>query len=71
MAPPSSTDPFTGPLWPGARRLILFIVGIAVILDALISEGANVGQLIVGTILVGVIPVDEFLNRLGRDPVRR
>jgi hypothetical protein len=48
------------------RRVILFALGVAVIVDAMASAGQQLGQLIVGLVLVGLVPVDEFLSRLGR-----
>lgn len=48
-----------------ARRLILFALGVAVIVDAL-ADGEHLGQLVVGLVLVGLVPVDDLLSRIGR-----
>ena len=67
MAQPSSKpDPLNAPLWPGLRRLTLFVLGVFVIVNGVATTGQNVGQLLVGSLLLGLIPVDELLNRLGR-----
>jgi hypothetical protein len=73
MAPPGSSDlsaPPEGrlgaPPWPGLRRLVLFVLGVAVIVNGIATQGQNVGQLVIGVILVGVVPLDELLGRLGR-----
>ena len=59
-------DPLSAPLWPGLRRLILFILGVGVIVDAMASNGQNLGQLLVGSLLIGIIPVDELLSRIAK-----
>lgn len=46
--------------------MALFILGLAVIVDALASNGQNVAQLLVGALLIGIIPLDELLARVGR-----
>jgi hypothetical protein len=45
---------------------VLFLLGVAVVIDALVKAGNNVGQLLVGALLVGIIPVDELMARVGR-----
>lgn len=57
-------DPLDTPLWPGARRLVLFVLGVAVIIDAVIAPGDQLGNLVVGVLLVGLVPVDEMLGRI-------
>jgi hypothetical protein len=52
-------------VWVGLRRLVLFVLGVAVILDGLVGASPNVGQLIVGAVLVGIVPVDEMLSDIG------
>lgn len=59
-------DPLSAPLWPGLRRLVLFVLGVAVIIDALTVSGQNLGQLLVGTLLIGIVPVDELLAEVRR-----
>jgi hypothetical protein len=45
------------------RRLITFALGVAVIVDAL-SRGQNaVAEIYAGLILLGLVPVDEWLGR--------
>lgn len=54
------------PQWRPLARLVLFLLGVAVVIDALVKAGNNVGQLLVGALLVGIIPVDELMARVGR-----
>ena len=62
MVPPS--DPLDAPLWPGLRRLILFVLGVAVICEALAAAGQNIAQLLVGALLVGMVSVDDVAERM-------
>jgi hypothetical protein len=59
-------DPLSEPLWPGLRRLILFVLGVFVIVNAVATNGQNVGQMIIGTLLIGLIPVDELFAHIGQ-----
>ena len=61
-----SADPLSAPLWPGLRRLVLFVLGVVVIIDSLASAGQNLGQLLVGSLLIGIVPVDELLSRIAK-----
>lgn len=49
------------PRWAQIRRVALFLLGLAVIIDAL-ADGEHLGQLVVGTLLVGLVPVDSVLE---------
>lgn len=55
-----------GPHWRPLARLVLFLLGVAVIIDAVAAKGQQIGQLVAGLVLVGIIPVDEFLSALAR-----
>jgi hypothetical protein len=59
-------DPLDAPLWPGLRRLTLFVLGVFVIINGVVTQGQNVGQLLIGALLIGMIPLDELIGRLGR-----
>jgi len=48
--------------------VVVFLLGVLVILDALIGEGNSVPELIVGTVLVGVLPL-EYVAKAWRGPV--
>lgn len=53
------------------RQLLLFLLGVAVILDAVVNSDTPIAQLIVGLVLLGLVSVDTFLgtlpwNRQGR-----
>lgn len=50
--------------------MVVFLLGVLVILDALIGEGNAVPELIVGTVLVGVLPL-EYVAKAWRGPTVR
>lgn len=52
--------------WAALRRLVLFVLGCAVIIDAVVGSPQHLGQLIVGLLLVGLVPVDELLGAITR-----
>jgi hypothetical protein len=53
------------------RRATYFLLGVAVILDGIIQTPTNLAELIVGLVLLGLIPVDGYVNWLQRPPGRR
>ena len=63
-----------GPAWfVLVRRVVVFVLGAAVIIDALTDKQYVVPELVIGMIMVGVLPLDEFahlLRRNGRAPPR-
>lgn len=65
--PPPEGDPGTWwRRWMAFRRVVTFLLGVAVILDSLVEKNtATVGKLIVGLLLIGV-PAMEDLVRLTR-----
>jgi hypothetical protein len=46
------------------RRVIVFLLGMAVIIDALWDRSYVVPELIIGMILVGVLPIDEVIKSM-------
>jgi hypothetical protein len=46
--------------WGPVRRVVTFLLGVAVIIDALTEPTHVLGQLIVGAVLIGVPPLDEL-----------
>ena len=69
---PTYTVPKTSPRerFARIRRLVIFILGCAVMIDALWDRQYVVPELIVGMIMVGVLPIDEFIKTM-RSPRRR
>jgi hypothetical protein len=63
----AGSDPMPEPAWwPMFRRAATFLLGCAVIIDALLVQTVpSVGTLTIGLILVGVLPIDDLL-RLAR-----
>jgi hypothetical protein len=51
-----------GRWWQVIRRVVIFGLGVAVIVDALWDQKFVVAELIVGLILVGVLPLDDFMR---------
>lgn len=49
--------------WLWFRRIVTFLLGVAVIVDSLVEKDtAAVGKLIVGLILVGAMPIDDLVR---------
>lgn len=46
------------------RRLVYFLLGVALLIDAVVQAGANVPEMVVGLILLGLIPADALAARL-------
>jgi len=44
------------------RRVVVFLLGVLVILDAIIGTGSSVPELIIGTVLVGVLPLEYVVQ---------
>lgn len=58
--------------WPVFRRVVVFLLGVAVILDALIrSDAPIIGMLVVGLLMVGVLPIDDLVTLVRRNGIRR
>jgi hypothetical protein len=54
------------PRWGPVRRMVVFVLGIAVVIDAVLGTGNHIGELVIGAVLLGIIPVDELLDSLSR-----
>jgi hypothetical protein len=50
--------------FPMIRRVVIFLLGVAVMIDALWDRQYVVPELIVGMIMVGVLPIDEVLKSM-------
>jgi len=46
------------------RQVLSFVIGIAVILHALITDQPQLLQWIIGLLLMGVVPIDAVIRRL-------
>lgn len=51
------------------RRLMVFLLGVAVILEALHDE--SMPELLIGMVMVGVLPIENLLQPWWRAPHRR
>ena len=66
--------PLTPTWWPFLRRLVIFALGVAIVIDAFTDKQYVVPELIIGMIMIGILPLDDFahlLRRNGRGPPRR
>ena len=63
LAPPGDT---ARERFSAIRRLVVFILGCAIIIDALWDRSYVVPELIVGMIMVGVLPIDEFITGISK-----
>ena len=52
--------------WLMARRLVTFVLGVAVIIDALWEKQDVVAELVIGLLLVGVLPLEDLIRLLDR-----
>jgi hypothetical protein len=50
------------------RRLVIFVLGVAIMIDALWDRQYVVPELIIGMIMVGVLPIDDFIRSFQRKP---
>jgi len=54
------------------RRVVVFLLGVLVILDALLGTGTNtIPELIIGTVLVGVLPLEYVAQAWADGPRTR
>jgi hypothetical protein len=49
-------------IFAGIKRVVIFILGTLVIVDSLIGGEDKLSQLIVGSVLVGILPVEDLLG---------
>jgi cytochrome c oxidase assembly factor CtaG len=50
-----------------ARQTVLFLLGIAVVIDAIASPVSQIGQLTAGLVMLGLVPVESVVAWLTRD----
>jgi hypothetical protein len=49
-------------IFAGIKRVVIFLLGVLVIVDSLLGGEDKLSQLIVGSVLVGILPVEDFLG---------
>jgi hypothetical protein len=52
--------------WQAIREVVTFALGVAVILDSLISGDHSFGELIAGLVMIGILPLDRLIAAIGR-----
>jgi hypothetical protein len=51
------------PAWWGRfRRSVIFLLGVAIIIDSLTDADQALGKLIAGLLMVGVLPIEDLIN---------
>jgi hypothetical protein len=53
------------------RQIVVFFLGVGIIMYSVIAHEKNVVYIITGLILVGIIPIEDTLNRLTRRQERQ
>ena len=48
--------------WGMLRRVVIFLLGVAIIIDALWDKSFVIPELIIGMILVGILPLEDFVR---------
>lgn len=67
-----ATDPEEMPSWwKVVRRVVVFFLGVAVIIDALWDSEQALGKVIAGLFMVGVLPLDDLFDAMSRSRGRR
>lgn len=51
------------PWWNFIRQVVIFALGVGIVVYALVTPGHDIPFLIAGLILIGIVPVDEFIRR--------
>lgn len=54
--------------WPWARDAVTYALGVAVIVDSVFGGHRSAGELVVGLVMVGVLPLADLLTALRRRP---
>lgn len=57
--------------WFLFRRVVIFALGVAVIVDSLVDNDPTAGELIIGVIMIGVLPLDDLAQLIPRRPSLR
>lgn len=51
-----------------ARVVVVFILGCVLIIYSVVESGTNIPYIIVGTVLIGLVPVDQWVTHtIGKD----
>ena len=57
--------------WYIFRRVVIFFLGVAIIVDALVDDNPTAGELVIGVIMIGVLPLDDLAQLVPRRPSLR
>lgn len=49
--------------WNFIRQVVIFLLGIALIIDVAINPAGRVVLIITGLILIGIVPIDRVLSK--------
>lgn len=48
------------------RQVVLFVLGVVVIIDGIVSSNSPVPEIVTGLVLLGLVPIDDLVSRLPR-----
>ena len=51
-------------LFNQARVVLMFVLGCVLIIYSVIDSQSNIAYIVVGAVLIGLVPVDQWLQRL-------
>ena len=44
------------------RRIVVFLLGVGVVVDSLVGDHANIAELAIGAVMIGVLPISDLLD---------
>lgn len=57
--------------WNLIRQVVIFALGCALIIDVAVNPAGRVVLIVTGLILIGLVPVDTYLTRNGKEKEAR
>jgi hypothetical protein len=55
------------PWWDFTRQIIMFLTGLGILLYAVVTKGHDIPFIVAGLILIGIVPIDQWLIRRAND----
>jgi hypothetical protein len=72
MGAPKPQDDVAWPHWLLiSRQLVIFLLGVGVIIYAIQSHDKNFGYIIAGLVLIGMVPIENFLENMAERRSKR
>jgi hypothetical protein len=54
-----------------ARVMLMFVLGCTLIIYSVVDSQSNIAYIVVGAVLIGLVPVDQWLQRLPGKPTTK